>query len=59
MTKLEELIKSTYPQQEGLPSLVSIEDLSYYLEDERKPEELANAYFELLALLGKINKEWE
>lgn len=60
MTKLEELISKHFPQEAdySLP-VESIEDLSYYLEDERRPEELARAYFDLLKFLDVINKEWK
>lgn len=60
MTKLEKLISKHFPQEAeySLP-VETIEDLSYYLEDERRPEELERAYFELLKFLHVINKEWE
>lgn len=60
MTKLEQLISKHFPQEVNYTLPVeSIEDLSYYLEDERRPEELTRAYFDLLKFLEVINKEWK
>lgn len=60
MTKLEQLISKYFPQEANYSLPVeTIEDLSYYLEDERRPEEFERAYFDLLKFLHVINREWK
>lgn len=58
MTKLEQLIYKTYSRNEECPT-ETVEDLYEDLFDEGKPEELRNAFHELIKFLHVINREWK